>query len=770
MKYIRRLIFLGLFIALPFPFLTIQRLYAKEIMMPHPPVLKQKLQDALENKDANYKPRTKHLLADGQPKYINRLILEGSPYLLQHAHNPVNWYSWGDEAFETAKKLDRPVLLSVGYATCHWCHVMEEESFEDEEIAQFLNENYIAIKVDREERPDIDAIYMAAVQAISGSGGWPMTVWLTPDRRPFYGGTYFPARDGDRGAPMGFLTLLNKVGSLYHDQRDKVEEAGLTLTKAIQKQLRPPAGDRLPGSDMLHQVMEDYKAYHDPVHGGMGGKPKFPSSLPVRLLLRYHRRTGDEKILEIARLTLEKMAAGGIYDHVGGGFHRYATDQKWLVPHFEKMLYDNALLVMDYLEGYQATGEKDFKRVAEEILHYVNRDMTTPGGAFYSATDADSLNPDGHREEGYYFTWTPESMEAALGEKRAKIVSAYYAVGKKPNFEGRQILHTPKTAAVVAKNLGIPTEKLLKTIAEAREMLYQERNHRPQPLRDEKILTAWNGLMISAHARAGLVLGDRQYTDRAVKAAQFILKNLFLKDKLYRSYKDGKARHRAYLDDYAFFIAALIDLYEATHDIHWLEKALKLDDLLAADYEDPDSGGFFMTGNGQADLIAREKPNYDGAEPSGNSVALLNLLRLGEYTTKDSYRVRAEKMLTAFLGGSATRPLALSVMLMALDFHTDKAKEIVIVAPSDKLEDAEQYLAVFRKEFLPNRILTVAVEGGALSAHAQLIPVAGKKSALMGKVTAYVCEKGVCQLPATDPALFSQQIKEVKKLDPKADK
>ena len=732
--------------------------------MSQSPTLKQKLQEALTKKGVDYKPRTKHLLSDGQPKYTNRLILEGSPYLLQHAHNPVNWFAWGDEAFAAAKRLNRPILLSVGYSTCHWCHVMEEESFEDEEIASYLNANYIAIKVDREERPDIDAIYMVAVQTITGRGGWPMTVWLMPDRRPFYGGTYFPARDGDRGASLGFLTIIKRVDNFYQNQRDKIEETGLKLTKAIRQQLTPSAGDSLPGPEMLAQVMASYQAHHDPVYGGMRGKPKFPSSLPVRLLLRYYRRTGDEKILQIARLTLEKMASGGIYDQVGGGFHRYATDEQWLIPHFEKMLYDNALLVMAYLEGYQVTGEDNFRRIAEEILHYIKRDMTSPQGAFYSATDADSLNHSNHREEGYYFTWTPEELEETLGPDYAKVVKAYYAVGETPNFEGRHILHAPKTAVEVALTLGISKAELLKMIKEAKETLYQNRNRRPLPLRDEKILTAWNGLMISAQARAGLILGAQRYTDQAVQAAEFILKNLYLEDKLYRSYKNGKARHTAYLDDYAFFIAALIDLYEATHDINWLAKAVELDKVLQADYEDQENGGFFMTGKDQADLIAREKPNSDGAEPSGNSVALLNLLRLGEYTTRDDYRVRAEKMLTTFLGSTSAQPMALSEMLLALDFHTDQAKEIVIVAPPGKTDEAEPYLKELRKQFLPNRILMVASEGKNLESQARLVPVAGGKLALKGKATAYVCEKGVCQLPATDPAMFAQQIGKVEKL------
>lgn len=731
--------------------------------MPHSPVLRQKLQVALVNKGTDYKPRTKHLLPDGSPKYTNRLILESSPYLLQHAHNPVDWYAWGDAAFEAAGKMNRPILLSVGYSTCHWCHVMEEESFEDEEIARFLNENYISIKVDREERPDVDAIYMAAVQAIAGSGGWPMTVWLTPDRKPFYGGSYYPARDGDRGALAGFLTLLQKIASLYHTENSKIQDAGTALTNAIQQELTPKSGDRLPGPKLIHSAMVDYKAYHDPDNGGMSGKPKFPSNMPVRLLLRYYRRSGDEKVLNIARLTLEKMAAGGIYDQVGGGFHRYSTDALWLVPHFEKMLYDNALLVMDYLEGYQVTGKDNFKRIAEEILLYIKQDMTAPGGVFYSATDADSLNPDGLREEGYYFTWTPDELDSILGDDRAKIVKAFYAVGGTPNFEGRYILHTPQTPEKTAKALGIAQEYLLKTIAEAKEMLYQQRNLRPLPIRDEKILTAWNGLMISAHARAGLILGNKAYAEQAEQAADFILQHLYRKGKLYRSYKDGKARHLAYLDDYAFFTAALIDLYEATHKIRWLKKAIELEKVLQANFEDGDKGGFFMADKNLTGLIARAKPNYDGAEPSGNSIALLNLLRLGQYTTKDDYRVRAEKMLTTFLGSESPRPLSLSEMLIALDFYSDEVKEIVIVSPAGKAKDAKQYVAAFGKKFLPNRTLTVAVEGDELDGHAAVIPFAKKKSTLMGKATAYVCSKGICNLPATDPALFSEQLDEVKK-------
>ena len=727
-------------------------------------MLLKKIEEMRKIRGENYKPRTKHILSDGWAKYTNRLFFESSPYLLQHAHNPVNWYPWGDEAFETAKKLNRPVLLSVGYSTCHWCHVMEEESFEDEEIARYLNKNYIAIKVDREERPDIDAIYMSAVQALTGRGGWPMTVWLTPDRKPFYGGTYFPARDGDRGAGIGFLTLLKKVNEGYHTKQDIVVESSQQLTNAIQKMLSSETGDQLPVEDVLHKAINYYRDRFDPVYGGIKGSPKFPSSFPVRMLFRYYRRTGDNEILKIAKLTLDNMAAGGIYDHVGGGFHRYSTDEQWLVPHFEKMLYDNALLIMSYLEGYQITGDENLRQIAIDILRYVKRDMTSPDGAFYSATDADSLNQEDHLEEGYFFTWTPEELEEVLSKDQDRIVKEYYSVGFTPDFEGRHILNMIESTNDFSDRLKMSGEKLAGIIDESKEILYQARSHRPPPLRDEKVLTAWNGLMISAHARAGLILGESKYIDRAVKAAQFVLKNLYIKNRLFRSYKDNTARHNAYLDDYAFLIASLLDLYEATYDTTWLEKAMALDGVLEKYYEDKRIGGFFMTSNDHEDLIAREKPAYDGALPSGNSIAVLNLLRLGEFTNIDSYKKRAEKALMSFLGTLNSNPVALSEMLLAVDFFLDSPKEIIVVTPEGEKGKADPFLFEFRKQFLPNRILAVISEGKDLQYHAKVIPLVKGKIAQDKKVTAYVCEEGTCKLPTSDPNVFTSQIKTVKKL------
>ena len=716
---------------------------------PYPPELARRIEKALGSKGPGYEPRTRHRGEEGRALYTNRLILTSSPYLLQHAHNPVDWHPWGDEAFQKARRLGRPVLLSVGYSTCHWCHVMEEESFEDLEIARFLNENYVAIKVDREERPDVDSVYMSAVQALTGSGGWPMTVWLTADREPYYGATYIPPRDGDRGVQVGFLSMLRRLKQAFDEEPDKVAASASELTAAVRARLTPPAGGSASiGAESLKKAVDHYKESFDSVNGGVAGQRKFPSSLPVRMLLRYHRRTGDERSLEMAALTLRKMAAGGIRDQVGGGFHRYTTDRVWLVPHFEKMLYDNALLVSAYLDGYQATGDEELARVARDTLRYVERDMTSPEGAFYSATDADSLAPGGPREEGWFFTWTPADLVEALGEERARAVSAIYGVTEKGNFEGRNILHLEGGA--------VPAD-LRPLIDEAREILYLERAARPAPLRDEKILTAWNGLMISAHAQAALVLGEQGYARAAARAAGFILKELRRDGRLLRSYKDGQATHRAYLEDYAFLIAGLIDLFEATGERRWLEEAIALDGTLERHHEDEESGGFFLTSDDHEELLAREKPDHDGAVPSGNSIAALNLLRLHELTTRDRYRQRAERAMGAS-GFLSRAPMAVSEMLLAVDFHTDSPKEIVIVAPAGP-EQAEPFLVRLRGVFLPNRVVAVAVEGKHLESLSEIVPLLAGKIARDGKATAYVCERGICDLPTTDPEVFERQIR-----------
>jgi hypothetical protein len=725
-----------------------------------PPALVAALDSAWAARPEGYKPRTRHLLPDGSPRYTNRLYLESSPYLQQHAHNPVNWYPWGEEAFEAAKRLKRPVFLSVGYSTCHWCHVMEEESFEDEEIARYLNENFLAIKVDREERPDIDAVYMAAVQLMTGRGGWPMSVWLTPERKPFYGGTYFPARDGDRGASVGFLTLLRRLHDAYLSQPDQVAVSSSSLTEAVAKQLSDvPRGTELPSYEVLKSAIRTYAEGYDSVQGGLKGRPKFPSSLPIRFLLRYHRRTGDERALRMATRTLDRMAAGGMYDHVGGGFHRYSTDDQWLVPHFEKMLYDNALLTLAYLDGYQATGKKDYARVAREILRYADRDMGAPEGGFYSATDADSPTPAGRREEGWFFTWTPAELEATLGEKRGRVVAMYYGIEKSGNFEGRSILHVPLGLEETAKRLQMSPTAVASIAEESKEPLYRARAKRPPPHRDDKVLAAWNGLMISAFARAALVLGDEAYARRAERAAEFVLAHMRVDGRLKRSYLGSRARFRGYLDDYAFMTAGLLDLYEATGKPRWLREAMALDAALEKHYEDA-AGGYFMTADDHEQLLAREKPSYDGAEPSGNSIQALNLLRLSEFTTKDLYRARADRLLRAFGERLAKSPTSLSELLLAADFRLDSPKEVVIVTPRSRAE-AEPFLERLRASYVPNRVLVVATEGPDLTDQRKLVGLLEDKKALGGKPTAYVCEGGVCKLPTADPEVFARQLREV---------
>ena len=709
--------------------------------------------------DSAYRPRTKHLDQSGWAKYTNRLFLESSPYLLQHAHNPVNWYPWGDEAFEEARKTGRPVLLSVGYSTCHWCHVMEEESFEDVEIARYLNQNYIAVKVDREERPDVDGIYMTAVQAITrGRGGWPMTVWLTPDRKPFHGATYIPARDGDRGASMGFLTVLQRLKQIYDTQPKQVLEAGDQIAKVLAERLAPAPGGELPGAAPMDAAAAYYRQRFDAVEGGLTGAPKFPSSLPVRFLLRYYRRSGDKAFLNMALLTLRKMARGGIYDQVAGGFHRYATDAHWLVPHFEKMLYDNALLVPAYLEAFQLSGDRELRRIAREILDYVARDMTSPRGAFFSATDADSLTPEGHREEGFYFTWTPAELVAALGPNQAEIFQKYYGITEKGNFEGRNILHRKGSREEAARNMNLDLAVLTSHIETGRKQLYELRNKRPLPIRDEKILAAWNGLMITAFARGGFVLSRPDYVARAERAAGFVWEHMIVKGQLRRSYKDGKARFTAYLDDYAFVTAAFLDLYEVTGQVRWLKRALHLDRSLETQYEDRERGGFFMTAHEAEPLLAREKPFYDGAIPSGNAVAMLNLARLERFTGKDRFRVRLEQAQKAFSGLLKRSPMACSTMLLALDFYLDRKTEIVIVFPKPPNRKTDAFLKILQDRFLPNTILVSATAGADVKKQSGFTPLLVGKLAKEGKTTAYVCENGTCDLPTTDPAVFVRQI------------
>ncbi len=702
--------------------------------------LKNKISEYSRKRGKDYKPRTKHF-ENGRPKFTNRLFLENSPYLLQHAHNPVNWYPWGEEAFKRAEELKLPIMLSIGYSTCHWCHVMEEESFEDLEIAKYLNQNFVAIKLDREERPDIDAIYMNAVQALTGRGGWPLNVWLTHDRLPFFGGTYFPARDGDRGARVGFLTLLGRISERFKTDPLKVLESSKKIEEIVQNNFNVEKDDQLPDFLTIKELIGFYKRSFDSAEGGMNRAPKFPSSLPMGLLMREYSKNKDPEILNMITLSLKKMAKGGMYDQVGGGFHRYSVDKTWLVPHFEKMLYDNALLVPIYLEVYQLTKDEFFKEVAIDILAYVEKEMMNEDGLFYSATDADSETYSGEKEEGFYFTWSYKELEALLSKEELEFLKENYGVSSRGNFEGRNILFR--------KGKKISNELKLK--------LYNERNKkRKLPLRDDKVLTSWNALMISAFSKAAQVLGEKRYLEISHKALKFFQDKMLSDNHLYRVFNEGERKIKGTLNDYSFFIKALLDTYEAGFDGEWMNLAVKLDKHLMDEFEDPQNGGYFMTANNAEKLFVRQKPNYDGAQPSGNSITYHNLIRLNEFTTDDFYRQRANKLLKSLNSIIKKNPAAMSVLLEGLYFQFGKVKQIIIASQSH--EKTKNFINVIKEMYLPNKI--VAVVDPKLSKLYKIIPILKDKTCMNGEITAYVCERGVCKEPTGDLEKLRKQLAE----------
>ena len=710
---------------------------------------------ALSAKGDAYKPRTRHLNKDGSPKYINALILESSPYLLQHAHNPVNWQAWGDSAFEQAQAQNKPVLLSVGYSTCHWCHVMEHESFEDEDIAKYMNENYITIKVDREERPDVDAIYMAAVHALAGRGGWPMTVIMTPNREPFFAGTYFPPRKGVRGSRRGFIDILQEFSLSYQREPEKLLQQAKTVSQRVANQMGQRRQGNLPTQEAIQKTIRILKRNFEPTWGGFSKRPKFPRSVNLELLARHYRKTKDTETLNMLTHTLTSMAAGGIYDQIGGGFHRYSVDQRWLVPHFEKMLYDNAQLAVAYIEGYQLTNNSLFANIAQDILDYVEREMTHPLGGFYSATDADSLGDDGHSEEGLFFTWTPEELKQAIGAKQAKLVGEYFAITPGGNFEGRSIPNLLHHATDLAK---MPTArvKLLEDAAvQARSQLYMVRSNRIYPGLDDKILSSWNGLMISAFARVGRVLDNNNYIKHAEHAAGFILKSMRHKDGwLWRSWRNGQLKYRGYLNDYAFIIQGMLDLYEANSEVKWLNAAITLQSYLDENFWDEQYGAYYFTSPDHEELLARDKPAYDGAEPSGNSVAFLNLLRLEQFTLQQGYRDRAEMGFKAFSSSLNSRGSALPKMLSALDYYLDRPLQIAVVESGDAASD-NRFNKILNAQFIPNKAFTHLNEK-SLAQSQKAIPWIKSKKALNGQTTAYICRGSVCELPTNEPDKFRE--------------
>jgi uncharacterized protein YyaL (SSP411 family) len=679
--------------------------------------------------------RTRHLEADGTPTYTNRLVRSDSPYLRQHAHNPVNWFEWGDEAFTLAAELDRPIFLSVGYATCHWCHVMEEESFEDPEIAAFLNAHFIAVKVDREQRPDVDRIYMASVTAFHGRGGWPMSVWLKPDRAPFFAATYLPARDGDRGARKGFFTVLQELHDAWTTERDRIDGTASELTAIVRRNLTPPPESGVPGPEVAAELVRWSADRFDTEHGGRVGRPKFPSSLPVRALLGRIPR-GDREAERMARASLDAMATGGIYDHIGGGFHRYTVDDAWRVPHFEKMLYDNAQLARLYGEAFQLTGDRLYARVAQETLEFALRDLAVAGGGFASALDADSEGwgaRSGERAEGLYYTWTPDEVRASLGEQAAAFLTAY-GLDSEAELDGRHVLHL---VAPDARN----------DLTRARLTLQLARRERPAPLRDDKVLTGWNGLMIDALAYNGWLFAREDWLAEARAAATRLLEPLddprFLA--LARQHTDRGPSGTAFLDDYAFLIRGLITLFEATGEPHWLEAAIALEGQARERYADPEGGAWFRTPSDHEALLVREKDLEDRPLPASNTVMLDNLVRLHALTGDDIYRESADAIASGL--PIAATPAAFPNAVLALEGRHTPLEEVVLVKQPDQV--ASGMKAALRR--IPTHWRVLIQTDGTDPAVGAIAPPAAGKTAIDGQPTAYVCRGGVCDQPTTDP-------------------
>jgi uncharacterized protein YyaL (SSP411 family) len=674
----------------------------------------------------------------------------------------VDWYAWGEEALERSKRENKPILLSIGYSACHWCHVMERESFEDEEIARLMNENFVCIKVDREERPDLDQIYMNAVQMMTRHGGWPLTVFLTPDLVPFYGGTYFPP--DDRQQMPGFPRILIAVSEAFRTRPEEVRQSAWEILSELRRMSLVRQSSELINTQLLDGAYRDIARAYDPRHGGFGSAPKFPSSMNLEFLLRTFKRTGDARALEMAAHTCRRMAEGGMYDQLGGGFHRYSTDARWLVPHFEKMLYDNALLTRLYLHVYQITGEDFFRRVAEETLDYVAREMTDASGAFYSTQDADSEGV-----EGKFFVWDKAEIEKLLGAEDARLFCAYYGVTEGGNFEGKNILNVARSAAEAARELNVSEEQLNEAVARGRRILFEAREGRVKPGRDEKVITAWNGLMLESFAEAAAVLEREDYRAIAERNAEFIDNSLTTgglntstSDNsstdgglLLHVYKDGRAKHAGFLDDYAFVVSALVTLYEITGDLRRLEAALRLADKMVEEFWDEEEGGFFYNGTSGERLIVRQKDYFDNATPSGNSVAAETLLRLSALTGNEDYRRQAVNVLRLVRDAVERYPSAFGYALGATDFYLSTPKEIALVSPRGDSGARALTREVWRR-YLPNRVVAQGPEGDERAAG--LIPLLRDRSALGGNATAYVCEHYTCQQPASTPEELAAQL------------
>jgi hypothetical protein len=692
-------------------------------------------------------------------KTANSLIHEKSPYLLQHAFNPVQWLPWGDEAFQRATAEDKAVFLSIGYSTCHWCHVMAHESFEDAEVAAFLNAHFICIKVDREERPDIDQLYMTATQAMGGGGGWPLSVFLLPDRRPFYAGTYFPPRAA-HGRP-GFLELLSQLQTIWQEERSRLSDHAELVTEHLRAEATGTPSTQPLSDELLHLFHRQASQSFDGQFGGFGAAPKFPRPAVFDLLLRHDGRQPDDQARHMVLFSLKKMATGGIYDQLGGGFHRYSVDEQWRVPHFEKMLYDQGQLAALYFDAFQVSRDPFYLRIGREIVDYVLRDMTAAEGGFYSAEDADSLDPDNSARhgEGLFYLWSAAEIAARLPADQAAIFTFFHGIRPEGNaladphqeFQGKNILYTANSLAATAAKFGGSEAEIAALLATARQRLFATRQQRPRPHLDDKIITAWNGLMISALAKGYKVSGEASYLAAAGHAAAFIEKNLMQADAtLRRRYRDGEAHFQGQLDDYAFLVQGLLDLYGAGFDSHWLELAQRLTERQIALFGDSDQTAFFDTPATTGHLLVRMRSDYDGAEPSGNAVTALNLLRLAQILDNPQWRRRAEAILAFFADGLSQHPFARPALAAAYDLSRQKPRQIIIAGQAEAA-DTRQLLASINAHYLPTTLVLLADQGPGQAFLARTMPFIDAMTAMDGKATAYVCENFTCRQPVNTP-------------------
>ena len=686
-----------------------------------------------------------------EKQYVNRLAKESSPYLLQHKNNPVDWYPWGNEAFQKATELNRPIFLSIGYSTCHWCHVMEDESFEDEQVAQLLNDNFISIKVDREERPEIDHLYMTVCQAMTGKGGWPLTIIMTPDKYPFFAGTYFPKK-GRMGRP-GMIELLPAIADAWVNKKGELIQSANQIKKYLIDSNNKEIGDQL-NQTILTNTNSQFINRYDKTHGGFGVKPKFPSPHNLIYLLRYHNMSGDKTSLLMVEKTLQEMRLGGIFDHVGFGFHRYSTDREWILPHFEKMLYDQAMLTLAYTEAYQITNNQLYKDTAEEILHYVKRDMTDKRGGFYSAEDADSEG-----EEGLFYLWTIEEIKNILNIDESELLINTYGLDQEGNYKDEATgKKTEKNILYLKKS--ISNAKSKNRLNDITKKLYLAREKKIHPLKDDKILTDWNGLMIAAFAKAGDVFNSDDYIQQAEKSAQFILKNLTDNNgRLLKRYRNGNAGLDAHLDDYAFFIWGLLELYEATFNVTYLTEAVQLSNIMVEEFWDITNGGFFLGSENSEKLIVRAKTGYDGAMPSGNSVAAMNCSKLNRITGETKWAEISDKIFMTFSNEIQKTPSGYASMVNAFLFNVDSPKEIVIVG-SSKDDKTKKAIEKIKSEYVPSKVIIFKDTDDKLNKLSPLAKWTVTQETIDEKTTFYICQDFACKIPTTDLDLALKFINE----------